>query len=108
MELASLASLAGPGIMIAGEGLTVSVEKRDNETIFSHLALVAGQGSDGSGSGENVESKTDIKAASIKAISGKFTLIPLSSDWAQPVLNWFGPAAAKAEPLKPFLRVYDQ
>jgi hypothetical protein len=84
------------------------VEKREKETIFSHLALVPGQGSDVSGPGENVENKTDIKVASIKAISGKFTLIPLSSDWPQPVLTWFGPTATKAGPFKPFLRVYDQ
>ena len=108
VELASLASLNGPGIMVAGAGLTVSVEKRDSETILSHLALVAGQSSDGSGSGENVESKTDIRAASIKAISGKFTLIPLNNAWPEPLQKWFGPAAAKADPFKPFLRVYDQ
>ena len=94
--------------MVAGDRLTVSVEKRDTETIFSHIALVAGPGSDGSGSGENVENKTDIKTAPIKAISGRFTLMPLNNDWPEPLLKWFGPAAAKVEPFKPFLRVYDQ
>ena len=108
VELASLASLAGPGIMVAGEGMTVSVEKRPNETLFSHIALVAGQRSDLSGSGENVENTTEIKAASIKSISGKFTLIPLNKDWPKPMLSWFGPAQLKVNPFNPFLRVYDQ
>ena len=108
VELAALASSDGPGIMIGGDRLTVSVEKRDTATIFSHLALVAGQASDQGRAGEDVESKAEIKAASIKAISGKFTLMPLNNDWPEPLLKWFGPAAEKVAPFKPFLRVYDQ
>jgi beta-galactosidase len=108
VELAALMSLGGPGLMIAGDKLTVSVEKREAETIFSHIALVAGAGSDPNGSGENVETKTDIKAASIKSIDGKFTLMPLSKDWPKPLLAWFGSPSTKANRFNPFLRVYDQ
>ena len=51
---------------------------------------------------------TDFSASSVKAISGRFVLVPLSADWPAPLRRWFGAPTETVEAKRPFLRVYDQ
>ena len=108
VDLAGLADAKGTGVFMAGEKLTVSVEKREGETVFSHVALIPGQRLDRKETGENVENKAEIKTSSIKSISGKFVLLPVGRRWPEPMVQWFGAAETLAVPFKPFLRAYDQ
>lgn len=108
VELASLVSPSGTGVLLAGRDvMTVDVENVGEATILSHLALVPGERSGREGKGENVDVSSRIKAASIKRISGRFRLLPLVG-WPETLSKWLGSPNEHAEVKKPFLRSYDQ
>jgi len=116
VELVSLASSSGVGVLLSGSGMTLDLENIADTTILSHLALVPGhkggdeQGQKGSGmdKNENVSISSRLKASSIKSITGKFTLLPLGTDWPKPLTRWFGSPVARVEAKKPFIYSYDQ
>jgi beta-galactosidase len=108
VELAFLANPYGAGILLAGTNMTVSVDYLNSTTILSHLALVPGQATGNENKGENVDNKSEIKAGSVKSISGKFTLLPLSTVWPTPLANWFGLPGEHVEIHKRFFHSYDQ
>jgi beta-galactosidase len=108
VELASLASPSGAGVLLAGSGMTVDLENVGATTILSHLALVPGERSNNEGKGENVDVSSRLKAGSVKNIAGKFTLLPLGGHWPKPLTNWFGSPGDRVGVTKPFLRSYDQ
>jgi beta-galactosidase len=108
VELASLASPSGAGVLLAGSGMTVDLENVGATTILSHLALVPGERSNNEGKGENVDVSSRLKAGSVKNIAGKFTLLPLGGHWPKPLTNWFGSPGDRVGVTNPFLRSYDQ
>ncbi len=108
VELALLAQPAGPGLLLVGSRLTVDLEKQGEATILSHLACVPGERGAQEGQGENVDISSRLKAASLNTISGRFILLPLSSEWPGPLVRWFGAPDRRVPVLKPFLRSYDQ
>lgn len=107
VELAAYSSPAGAGVLLAGNHMTVDLENKDDVTILSHLAVVPGEQST-SEHGENVEVSSRIDAATLQAISGAFTILPLSADWPAPLRAWFGEPGERVPVLKPFLSSYDQ
>lgn len=108
VELAAFTQPSGPGVLLGGNDLTLDLEKLDDTTILSHVALVPGQKGGNENRGENVDISSRLKAPSIKTISGRFTLLPLSPDWPKPLTAWFGSPSDRVPVLKPFLRSYDQ
>jgi beta-galactosidase len=108
VELAFLASPSGSGVLLAGTNMTVSLDYEKDVTIFSHVALVPGQGSGASSNGENIENKSEVKAESVKRIAGRFTLLPLNSTWPDRLTNWFGSPAEKVAVNKRYYHSYDQ
>ncbi len=108
VELASLASPSGPGVLLSGSGMTVDMENLQDTTIFSHLALVPGGTSSNEGKGENVDISSHLKAPSIQSIAGQFTLLPLGANWPAPLTQWFGSPSARVKTLKPFIHSYDR
>jgi beta-galactosidase len=107
VELASLANPSGAGVLMGGSGMTVDMENKEEAIIFSHLALVPGESSSNE-DGENVDISARINAATIKSIAGQFKLLPLGTNWPQPLMAWFGSPNARVKVTKPFLRSYDQ
>ena len=109
-----LTTPAGTGLLMAGEDMVVSVESRGATTLWSHLNENSRKASKSKSSekadakDEGVDNKADFKASSVKAISGRFVLIPLGESWPAPLIRWFGQPGAKAEPFRPFLSSYDQ
>jgi beta-galactosidase len=108
VEVAFLADPSGAGVLLAGTNMTVTVDYLHGTTIFSHVGLLPGQPSDSKNKGENVENKSEIKATSVKSISGKFTLLPLATDWPAVLTNWFGRPGERAEIRKRYFHSYDQ
>jgi beta-galactosidase len=113
VELALLATPRGQGLLLATDESTVSVEHRGEFTLFSHLIPAPtksskGSSKEGKDAGENVDNKAEFSASSVKAISGRFVLVPLSADWPTPLRRWFGSPTETVEAKRPFLRVYDQ
>ena len=101
VELAALASPAGPGLLLAGAPMDVAVENSAG-VIVSHNAQVSGRGNKGS------DPETSLKADSVKHIAGKFTLVPLGSIWPPLLTSWLGHAGDSATPFQPFYHSYDQ
>jgi beta-galactosidase len=108
VELASLANPSGAGILLGGSGMTLDIERVNDTTILSHLALVPGERSSDEGKGDNVDVSSRIKAESIKTVTGKFRLLPLSADWPEPLTKWFGLPGERVEVKKAYFRSYDQ
>jgi beta-galactosidase len=108
VEMAFLANPSGAGVLMAGTNLTVSVDHLDDSTVFSQIAMVPGQGSDKKIKGENVDNQSEMKAGSLKNISGQFELLPLSTNWPAALGRWFGSPAQSAELHQAFYHSYDQ
>lgn len=101
VELALLTNPAGMGVALGGEMMDVSVERVDETTIFNHNALLSGRGT------KFVSPDQVIKAEDAPRIAGKFTLLPVGTNWPAPLIAWFGePKAAK--PFQPYFHSYDQ
>jgi beta-galactosidase len=101
VELALLTDPSGAGLAVGGNDMDVAVEREGDNTILSHNAVVSGRGT------KFVEPDTMIKAEDTPRIAGKFTLIPLGSDWPASLTAWFGkPSRAKAS--QPYFHSYDQ
>jgi beta-galactosidase len=108
VELAFLADPFGAGLLIAGTKLTVTVDYQADATIFSHVGLLPGQPGDGQSKGENVENKSELKAESVKSISGQFKLLPLTAEWPTALTKWFGTPGDPAKIQKRYHHSYDQ
>jgi beta-galactosidase len=108
VEVAFLADPSGAGILLAGTNMTVSVDYLDGTTVFSHVGLLPGQPSGTKNKGENVENKSEVKATSVKSISGKFSLLVLAPDWPAVLTNWFGGPGERTEMHKRYFHSYDQ
>ncbi len=108
VELAAFAQPSGPGVLLSGERMTLDLENKDGATILSHLALVPGERSTNEGQGENVDISSRLKASSIKSISGRFILMPLSNEWPSHLAAWFGAPGTRVPVTRPFTRSYDQ
>ncbi len=102
VELAVLSSAAGAGIALAGERLDLAVENSANGVILSHNALISGRGNKGG----NPESS--VNSATVKQITGKFTLLPLDTAWPTQLTQWFGQPSQPAIVQQPFYQSYDQ
>ena len=88
--------------------MTLDLERVNDTTFLSHLALVPGERSSDEGKGDNVDVSSRIKAESIKVVAGKFRLLPLGAGWPEPLTRWFGLPGERVETRKPFFRSYDQ
>jgi beta-galactosidase len=108
VEFASLADHSGTGVLLIGNGMTLDLEKVNDTTLFSHVALVPGAASADEGKSDTADAASKIKAASIKNIEGKFTLLPLGANWPEPLKKWFGSPEEQASVHKAFLHSYDQ
>lgn len=109
VELASLATPSGTGVLLGGGGsMTVDVEHGPEATVFSHLALVPGERSTNDGVGENVDVSSRLNAAAIKQIAGTFKLVPLGKSWPKPLSKWIGLPGDRVEAKKPFVWSYDR
>jgi beta-galactosidase len=108
VELAFLARPAGAGVLLAGPKMIVTVDYQAGATIFSHVGLLPGQSGDSQGKGENVENKSEVKAESVKKISGEFRLLPLTTAWPAPLTTWFGAPGTPAKIRPRYLHSYDQ
>jgi len=108
VELAFLANPSGAGALLAGTNMTVTVDYQADATMFSHVGLLPGQSSDSNGKGDNVENKSEVNAASVKNISGRFTLLPLGAEWPAALTNWFGLPGDRVEINQRYLHSYDQ
>ena len=105
VEVALLSNLAGSGLALAGDHLDVAVENTaDGNVILSQNALISSRGNKGS------NPEAPVNSANVKQISGKFTLLPLSSGAAWPGLltQWFGQPSEGATAFQPFFQSYDQ
>ncbi len=98
VELALLTNPAGAGVLMAGRGMTVSLDYREGNTVFSSLSGDAGADDEAEGG----------KSKSRKNISGKFTLLPLSDDWPALLKGWFGEPGEKAAVKQRYFHSYDQ
>ena len=107
VEIASLATPSGAGVLLAGDGMTIDLEKKDAVTILSHLSVVPRE-HEATVVGVNVDVSARVPSPAIKSISGSFILIPLSTDWPAPLRAWFGSPSHRVEAFKPFLHSYDQ
>jgi beta-galactosidase len=108
VELAFLAKPTGAGVLIAGKNMTVSVDYKAEETMFSHIGLLPSKANETSAKEENVTNKSSVEAKSVKSIAGKFTLLPLNPDWPAVLNNWFGAPATPAVLRKRYIHSYDQ
>ena len=97
VELAFLASPVGEGLLMAGNGLTVSVDYREDATVFSQVVSASGKDPE-EGAGKS-KSKT---------ISGQFTLLPLTGKWPQALTSWFGMPEEQSRIQRRFFHSYDQ
>ena len=95
-------------LLLAGTNMTVTVDYQSGETIFSHVGLLPGQPSDSRSKGENVENKSEVKAESVKKISGRFNLLSLGEEWPAPLTRWFGTTATPAKIQPRYFHSYDQ
>jgi len=102
VDLALLTTQAGAGVLLAGTNMDIAVENATNSIILSHNAMIAGRGN------KRSNAEFEVKADSVKSISGQFTLLPLGTDWPAPLTNWFGKPGGRVEIQKPFFRSYDQ
>ena len=114
VEFATLTAPTGAGLLLAGDNANISVEHRGPLTLFSHLAESSSKNSKvklaekSAEKDDGVEVKSDFKASSVKAIEGRFTLVPLQNTWPQPLERWLGSPNSKVEAFHPFLSSYDQ
>jgi nitric oxide synthase oxygenase domain/subunit len=93
---------------MAGTNQAISVDRMDGSTVFSQVAKVFSKNDDQSSEGENVENRSEIKATSLKRISGKFDLLPLTTQWPESLIKWFGLPSQSAELHKAFFHSYDE
>jgi beta-galactosidase len=107
VEIASLAAPSGAGVLLAGHGMTIDLEKKEGVTILSHVSVVPLE-HEATVVGVNVDVSARVPSEAIKSISGSFVLIPHSADWPAPLRAWFGSPTDRVDVLTPFLRSYDQ
>ena len=108
-EIALLTAANGTGILMEGADMTVSVNRRDDATLLSHLNMVSSQKNPKDIKKENVENKSETDASSLGSISGSFDLLPLGTAWPAPLSRWFG-SPGKTAPIlhKAFPHSYDE
>jgi len=102
VDLALLTTRSGAGVLLVGTNMDIAVENSTNSIIISHNAIIAGRGNKGG------EPETQLKAAEIKQIAGRFTMLPLTGPWPSPLKKWFGEPGERCPLQKPFYRSYDQ
>lgn len=108
VEFAALVAPGGPGVLLAGDGMTVDLEKTGDTTVFSHLAAVPGDRTTNEGQGEKIDMSSRLAADQVGTFTGAFTLLPLPSAWPAPLATWLGEPSEHVAVTKPFLRSYDQ
>jgi beta-galactosidase len=102
VECAVASSLDGRGFVLLCAAGDVAVEAVDGGFVLSHNALLSGRGNKG------VSPESPLNADKIERIAGSFTLVPLATEWPEPLLRWFGQPGQPVPVFKPFYRSYDQ
>jgi beta-galactosidase len=102
VELAALTAPRGSGVLVLPEKpADVAVERSEGGTVLSHNALLSGRGT------KFAEPDTFIRAESAPRIAGRFTLLPLTARWPEPLIRWLG-APTAATPFRPYFHSYDR
>jgi beta-galactosidase len=102
VDLAALTNPSGGGMLLAGDAMNIAVENGLDATTLSHNALLSGRGNKGS------DPELSVNAASVKRITGTFSVALLDSRWPAVLTKWLGPAGRAAVPFQPYYHSYDQ
>ncbi len=102
VECAVASSPDGRGFALFCAAGDVAVEAADGGFVLSHNTRLSGRGNKGVGP------ESPLIADQIDHIAGGFTLVPLGTEWPEPLLRWFGQPGQPAPVFKPFYRSYDQ
>ena len=102
VEAALLARPTGIGLALFGTKLDLAVERVPEGTVLSHNAVMSSLGNKGS------SPEINLRAENIPALSGRFTLLPLGSEWPAVLTRWFGAPRETVAVQQPFFHSYDQ
>lgn len=102
VDLAVLSDAKGKGFALIANSANIAVENSAQGIIVSHNAYVSGRFNKGS-----MPEKT-VRVENLKEISGRFSIVPLQSNWPVALKQLFGNPARLAVPFKPFYNSYDQ
>lgn len=101
-EVALLTSADGAGVAMALAPGDAAVERKEEQTLLSHNALLGGLGNKGTAP------EVTIALAEPLRISGAFALVPLPGQWPAQLVRWFGKPAPARNVYQPFHHSYDQ
>ena len=102
VEVAVFSDASGKGFAIVADKANISVERSPQGLVVSHNAYVSGRFNKGT------MPEVQVHLDNLKEISGTFSIIPLGTNWPDPLQRLFGPATKLVVPFTPFYNSYDQ